>query len=87
MTRIAQLVVVLLAMVSVLLISIVPMEPLTAPYTATEGPVTTFLTLRLFRSLLARLQAAATLVAGCCCPGSDAPRTAKPSALGFVLLC
>ena len=87
MTRIAQLVVVPLLIASVLLISVLPQAPLTAPYPVTEGPVTTFLSLRSFRLLLMRLKAAANFIAGYCCPRLHVPQTAKPSALGLVLLC
>jgi hypothetical protein len=86
MTRIVQLAVVL-AIASVVLITILPLPHLQGPRTATEGPVTTFLSLRLFLLLLMSIQAAAEFVAGHCRLLSASPRIAKPSALSLVLLC
>ena len=87
MTRIARFAVVTLAIASVAVITVFPLPHLMGPRTATEGPVTTFVSLRSFLLLLASIQAAGTLVAGYCCFRHDVPRTAKPSSLGFVLLC
>jgi hypothetical protein len=86
MTRIVQLAVVL-AIASVVLITILPLPHLQGPRTATEGPVTTFLSVRLFLLLLLSIQATGKLVAGHCCPLSASPRTAKLSVLSSVLLC
>jgi len=87
MTRVSHSAVVALAMVSVALITIFPLPHLMGPRTATEGPITTFVSLRSFLLLLASIQAAGTLVAGYCCSRRDLPERSRLSSLDVVLLC
>ncbi|MDP9264373.1 MAG: hypothetical protein M3O85_08660 [Acidobacteriota bacterium] len=86
MHRIVQLAVVL-AIASVVLITILPLPYLQGPRTATEGPVTTFLSLRSYLLLLASIKAAGTLVVGYNCSRPDLPLVSKLFSLDVVLLC